>query len=215
MSAFARMLLAVALLAGISPAVHAGPDCTAPPDQRKSTEPMVDWYDNYIRPYRSLPGNAGEARLGKSQVEAFIEEIRPFHRGAVLDPLYFEVFAQLISDGYQGSAGFKGIDAAAAEKIYNAATRQRLDFSLLCINARTVRTPDDAFAITLFGVPIDDCQHIGLRGLVFTEILVNGSTSGQCRPDQPYFRLFALPQAAGTNFITFVCRKSQGGCVRQ
>ncbi len=92
---------------------------------------------------------------------------------------------------------------------------QRLDFSLLCINARTVRAPDDAFAITLFGVPIDDCQHVGLRGLVFTETLVNGSTNGQCRPDQLYFRMFALPLAAGTNDITFVCRKAPGGCARQ
>jgi hypothetical protein len=210
-----RLVLAAALFAGLSAALHAAPDCTRPAEQRKSDEPIVDWYDNYIRPFRTLPAGIADARLAKGQVEAFIGEIKPFHRAAVLDPLYFETFAQLISEGYQRSTGFKGIDADAAAKIYNAATRQQLDFSLLCINARTVRAPDDAFAITLFGVPIDDCQHIGLRGLVFTETLVNGSTSGKCRPDQSYFKMFALPIAAGTNEITFVCQKAPGGCVRQ
>jgi hypothetical protein len=112
-------------------------------------------------------------------------------------------------------AGFNGIDAAAAEKIYKTGIGQKFDFSLLCINARSVRAPDDAFGITLFGVTADDCQHVGLRGLVFTETLVNGSANGQCRPDQTFYKMYIFPLPAGTNDITFVCRKERGGCARQ
>ena len=210
-----RILLATVALAGWNSIVHAGPDCAAAIEQRKSAEPIVDWYDTHIRPFRTLPGDSGAARLGKKEAEAFIEQIKPFHRGAVLDPLFFEVLAQQILARHTGLAGFHGIDAAAAEKIYKIGTGPRFDFSLLCINARSVRTADDAFAITLFGVPADDCQHIGLRGLVFTATLVNGSANGQCRPDQQFFKLFALPLQAGTNQITFVCHKEPGGCERQ
>ncbi len=212
---FLRILLAVVALSSWSFVVQAAPDCAPSAAQAKSAEPIVDWYDNYIRPYRTLRGNAGAARLGKSQVEAFIDEIKPFHRSAVLDPLFFETLAQQVAASYSSLAGFKGIDAAAAEKINKSGSGQRFDFSLLCITARSVRAPDDAFAITLFGVPTDDCQHVGLRGLVFTETLVNGSSSGLCRPDLQFFRMFVLPLAAGTNDVTFVCRKAPGGCARQ
>jgi hypothetical protein len=212
---FLRILLAVVALSGWSSVLQAAPDCTPSTVPAKSAEPLVDWYDTYIRPYRTMPGNSGELRLNKTQVEGFIEEMKPFHRSAVLDPLFFEALAQQISASYARAASFKGINTAAAEKIYKSGTGQALEFSLLCINARTVRAPDDAFGITLFGVPADDCQHVGLRGLVFTDTLVNGRTGGQCRPDQVFYKLFSLPLPAGTNDITFVCRKEAGGCARQ
>ncbi len=210
-----RILLAVIALCGWSSALRAAPDCAPSAAQAKSAEPVVDWYDNYVRPYRTLPGNADATRLGKSQVEAFIEEIRSFHRSAVLDPFFFEALAQRISASYTSLAGFKGIDAAAVEKIYKSGSGQQFDFSLMCITSRSVRAPDDAFAITLFAVPFDDCRHVGLRGLVFTDTLVNGSSSGRCRPDQQFFRMLALPLQAGTNEVTFVCHKAPGGCARQ
>ena len=210
-----RILFATVALAGWTSAVHAGPECAPSAAQAKSAEPVVDWYDNYVRPYRMLAGNVDVARIGKSQVEAFIGEIAPFHRSAVLDPFFFEALAQRISASYTSLAGFKGIDAAAVEKIYKSGSGQQFDFSLMCITARSVRAPDDAFAITLFAVPFDDCRHVGLRGLVFTDTLVNGSSSGQCRPDQQFFRMLAVPLQAGTNEVTFVCRKAPGGCVRQ
>jgi hypothetical protein len=53
---------------------------------------------------------------------------------------------------------------------------------MLCIDTRTITTSDDAFAITLFGMNYEECQRFGLKGLVFTDILVNGSANGQCRP---------------------------------
>jgi hypothetical protein len=85
----------------------------------------------------------------------------------------------------------------------------------MCIDTRTTATPDDTVAVTLFGMSRDDCQHVGLRGLVFTGALVNGSINGECRPDHVYYRRLIIPVNAGTNAITFLCRKDVGGCMRQ
>jgi hypothetical protein len=208
-----RALLVAATFACWHGALHAAPTCAPLSDQRKSAEPIVDWYDNYIRPYRTV--SAGAVRLTKIQVEAFIDEIGPFNRRAVLDPLIFESLAQQIMDSYTRAPDFKGIDTAAAEKIYKSGIGEKLDFSMLCISAKSVRSPDDAFGITLFGVVADDCQHIGLRGLVYTAALVNGSANGPCKPDQVYRKMFVVPVPVGTNEITFICGKDRGGCARQ
>ena len=86
MSSLARALLMVIALACHSPGLHAESDCAGAGNLRKSAEPIVDWYDNHVRPYRSMPGSSGRASLTKSEVEAFIAGIAPFHRQAVLDP---------------------------------------------------------------------------------------------------------------------------------
>jgi hypothetical protein len=192
---------------------QAAPSCVPATEVRKSAEPIIDWYDNYIRPYR-LPGGADAARLTKSEVEAFIEEIEPFHRRALLDQLVFESLVARVMTDYARAPDFKGIDTAAVEKLYNSGSGQKFDFSLLCISSRSLRTPDDAFAITLFGVVADDCQHVGL-GLVFTDTLVNGSANGQCKPDQVYRKMIVVPISAGTNEITYICGKDVGGCTRR
>ena len=210
-----RALLVAATFACWNADLHAAPDCAAATDQRKSAEPIVDWYDNHIRPYRTMPGGAGAAGLTKSQVEEFLGKIGPFNRRAVLDPLIFESLAQQIMDAYARAPDFKGIDTAAAEKIYKSGIGEKLDFSMLCISAKSVRSPDDAFGITLFGVVADDCQHIGLRGLVYTAALVNGSANGPCRPDQVYRTMLVVPLPVGMNEITFICGKDRGGCARQ
>ena len=210
-----RALLVAAIFTCWLGSLHAAPDCTAATDKRKSAEPIVDWYDNYVLPYRTLPGGAGAARLTKPEVEAFIEQIGPFNRRAVLDPLIFESLVQQIMEAYARAPDLKGINTAAAEKIYKPGIGEKIDFSLLCISAKTVRTPDDAFGITLFGVVADDCQHIGLRGLVYTAALVNGSANGTCRPDQVFYKMLIISVPAGTNEITFICAKERGGCARQ
>ena len=197
-----------AFAALVASASHAAPDC-AQTEARKPGDQIVDWYDLYIRPWRTV---SAPATVNKAQVEALTEEMGALHRRAVLDPLYFEPLAQQILARYADASSFRGIDAAAAGKIYKPGAGARLDFSLLCIDAKTVRTPEDSFAITLFGVTADDCQHVGLRGLVFTDTWVNGSVNGQCRPDQVYYRMWVLPVPAGLNSITFICRKEQGGC---
>jgi hypothetical protein len=197
--------------------LHAAQECAPMPasEQRKGAEPIVDWYDNYIRPYRGTSGDAAAARLTKSQVEAYIEASGSFLRRAVLDSFIFETLVQQIADSYARAGDFKGINTAAVEKIYKSGIGEKLDFSLLCISAKTLRTPDDAFGITLFGIVADDCQHMGLRGLVFSAVLVNGSANGQCRADQQYAKMFIVPVIAGTNEVTFVCGKDRGGCARQ
>lgn len=215
MSSLARALLIGLALACHSPGLHAEPACAGASNLRKSAEPIVDWYENYVRPYRSMPGGSGPASLTKSEVEAFIGEIAPFHRQAVLDPLFFETLVQQLTTRYAREPGFKGLDTATAARIHKSGVGQKLDFSMVCISPKTLRSPDDAFAITLFGVVADDCQHIGLRGLVFTATLVNGSANGQCRPDQQHNKLIFVPLSAGTNEISFVCVKDQGGCARQ
>jgi hypothetical protein len=209
-----RLMVIAALICGGGETL-AAQTCAPATEQRKSAEPLVDWYDNYVRPYRSMPGGADTARLTKSQVEDFIEFSERFNRRAVLDPLIFESFVQQIMDSYARAPDFKGIDTATAEKIYKPGNGEKLDFSLFCISSKSIRTPDDSFAITVFGVVTDDCQHMGLRGLVFTAALVNGSANGQCRPDQKYAKMLIVPVHAGTNEITFVCGKDFGGCARQ
>ena len=215
LSSLARALLIGLAFACHSPGLHAETDCAGASNLRKSAEPIVDWYDNYVRPYRSVPGNSGLASLTKSEVEAFIGEIAPFHRQAVLDPLFFEALVQQLAASYAKKPGFKGLDTATAAKIHKSGIGQKLDFSLICISPKSMRAPDDTFAITLFGVVADDCQHIGLRGLVFSGTLVNGSANGQCRPDQQHNKLIFVPLFAGTNEISFVCVKDEGGCARQ
>jgi hypothetical protein len=209
-----RALLVASALTFWQCAVHAA-GCVPATEERKSEEPLVDWYDNYIRPYRPAAAGAGAARINKSQVEAFIDEIGAFNRRAVLDQLMFEPLVELVMAGYARAPDFKGIDTAAVEKLYKSGTAQKLDFSLLCIDARSVHTPNDAFGITLFGVVVDDCQHIGMQGLVFTAALVNGGANGQCKPDQLYRKMYVVPLPAGTNEITYVCGKDQRGCARQ
>jgi hypothetical protein len=54
-----------------------------------------------------------------------------------------------------------------------------------------------------------------LRGLVFTETLVNGATKAECHPDHVYYKSFIVPIAAGTNVVTFVCGKDANGCARR
>lgn len=210
-----RTLIVAAALSSWHGALLAAPDCPAPVEARKGADPIVDWYDAYIRPYRKIARDPATPRLTKFQVEAFIQEIAPFHRRAVLDQLIFETLVEQVMTSYARASDFKDIDTAAVEKIYNSGIGQKLDFSLMCITSRSVRAPDDAFAITLFGVVADDCQHIGLRGLVFTAALINGSPNGLCRPDQAYSRMIFIPLPAGTNEITFVCAKDRGGCARQ
>jgi hypothetical protein len=210
-----RSLLVVVILVCGFGEVQAAPECAPATEQRKSAEPLVDWYDNYVRPYRSMPGGAEPARLTKSQVEDFIEQSERFNRRAVLDPFIFESLVQQIADGYARKPDFKGIDTATVEKLYKSGAGEKLDFSLFCISAKSLHARDDAFAITVFGVVIDDCQHMGLRGLVFTAVQVNGSANGQCRPDQNYAKMLIVPVHAGTNEITFICGKDSGGCARQ
>lgn len=207
---FSRAMLLAAVMTVWNCASHAAPDC-ARNDTRRAGDQIVDWYDVHVRPFQTLPAPASP---GKQQVEEMVEEMASFHRRAVLDPLFFEALAQQVLARYADSSGFRGIDASAAEKIYKSGAATRLDFSLLCIDAKSVRSPDDAFAITLFGVTTDDCRRAGMRGLVFTDTWVNGSANGQCRPDHTYYRMWVVPVAAGTNSITFVCRKDQGGCAR-
>ena len=212
-----RALLAASVFACCHGILHAAPDCTPIPaaDHKKSAEPIVDWYDNHIRPYRYLPGAAAAAPLTKEQVEVFIDQLGEFNRRAVLDQLAFESLIDQILTGYARVPDFKGINTAAVEKLNKAGIGQKFDFSLMCIAPRTLRTPDDAFGITLFGVVVDDCQHVGLRGLVFTATLVNGGANGQCRPDLRFAKMYIVPLAAGTNVITYICGKESGGCARQ
>ena len=195
-------------------ALYAAPACNGPVGNSKSAEPIVDWYDNYIRPYRHLPPEQAAQRLSKAQVEAFIETLGEFNRSVSLDQLALESLVAQVTATYARAPSFKGIDTAAAEKLYKSDSGQKLDFSLLCISPRSLRTPDDAFAVTLFGVIADDCQHIGLRGLVFTSALVNGSANGQCKADQRFAKMYVWPLPAGTNEVTFLCGKDTGGCAR-
>ncbi len=209
-----QVLLLAATIGFTHGAAAAAPVCASPIGQSKSVEPIVDWYDNYIRPNRHLPADRAAQRLSKPQVEAFIEVLGTFNRRASLDQMELEGLISQVIRSYARAADFKGINTAAVEKIYKADSGQRLDFSLFCISPRTLHTADDAFGVTLYGVVADDCQHIGIRGLVFTSALVNGSASAQCKPDLFFTKMYIWPLPAGTNEVSFICGKDTGGCAR-
>jgi hypothetical protein len=210
-----RVFLIAVVLMGWHGATQAAPGCAGATEVVKSGgEPIVDWYDTYIRPYRYLPADKAAQRLTKPQVEAFTETLGAFNRRAALDQMELEGLVSQITRSYARAPDFKGIDTAAVEKIYKSDSGQKLDFSLFCVSPKSLRTPDDAFSVTLFGVIADDCQHIGIRGLVFTAALVNGSPNGQCKPDQYFTKMYIWPLPAGTNEVTFICARDTGGCMR-
>ena len=180
----------------------------------KSDEPIVDWYDNFIRPYRYLPPAEANRKPTRTEVEDFIDVLGSFNRGMSLDQFALEPLVRQILESYARAPNFSGIDNATVEKLYRTDGGQKIDFSLFCISPRTLRTPNDAFSVTLFGVIVDDCQHVGMRGLVFSSALINGSPNGQCRPDLFFRKKVLWPILAGTNEITFLCGKDIGGCAR-
>ena len=153
--------------------------------------------------------------LTADQAGELIAKQDAFNRRSARDPLFFEPLAQQIAQHYARAPDFKGLDTQTARKIYRPAAGPELDFSMLCVDTRKVAGPDDAFAITLFGMLDEECQRIGLRGLVFTDTLVNGAGHGECRPDHVFYRMLVIPINAGTNTVTFICRKDINGCSRQ
>jgi hypothetical protein len=205
------ILLLVILILGNSPLL-AAPECPASITPPKAPDQIVDWYDKYIGPSRALTGLPEIPRPTRSVVEALIEKTAAFHRRGVSDPLFFESLVQQIAASYANDGDFKGLTSAAAQKIYRAGSGSDLDFSALCIDTRRSRFPEDTFAITLFGVNFDNCQHVTGRGLIFTSTMINGSANGECRPDHNFFRMLIVPVFAGTNTVTFVCSKDVGGC---
>ena len=208
-------LMLTATVLCTSSALFAAPDCIGPATPaRKTGDQITDWFESFVKPFRAATADATAPKLTRAQVEAYIEDVAPFHRRAVLDSVFFESLVERVLASYKSSTSFRGIDGPGVEKIYKGSTGPRVDFSMVCVSPRTVKTTDDAFGFTLFGVTIDDCQHIGLRGLVFSDTLVNGSSSGTCRPDHIYYRAVFIPVPAGTNDITFVCRRDQIGCAR-
>lgn len=146
------------------------------------------------------------------QIEAMIEKLETLHRRSSRDSPFFEALAQQIAVSYARASDFKGLDTLVAGKIYKPGPD--LDFSTVCIDTKTTRSPDDTFAVTLFGMTSYDCEHIGLRGLVFTDTLINGAVNGGCRPDHVYYKRLIFPVNAGTNTVIFLCRKDSNGCLR-
>jgi len=175
---------------------------------------MAEWYEKYVNPFKAVAGKTDGPRLTNDQIEALKEGMDAFHHSIVGDPLFFEALVRQIAVNHARSPNFKGLDSVAAEKIYKPGSGPNLDFSAMCIDTRSTQFPDDSFAITLFGVNNSNCQHAGLRGLVFTESLINGGTNGACRPDYVAYKNLIFPVALGANAITFLCVKAINGCSR-
>lgn len=211
-----RAVFLAALLALGNSVVLAAPACPIPAYAPRTTSQITDWYEKYISPSRAIGGLPAGPRPAKAQVEALVENLDAIHLRSISDPLMFEPLVQQIAAHYANDGDFKGLNSASAEKIYKSESGPKLDFSALCIDVRRGRFPDDTFAISLFGVNNYNCQRAtGLRGLVFTDTLVNGATKAECRPDDTYFRSLIVPVTAGTNVITFVCSKEASGCARR
>jgi len=194
---------------------HAAPACPVPAYAPRATGQLKDWYEKYIKPFRINAGIEEGSAPTPEQIEALVENQGAYNRLSSRDPLYFEPFTQQIAQHYAKAPDFRGLDLAAVKKIYRPGSGPELDYSMLCIDTKTIGAPDDAFAITLFGMIEDECVRFGLRGLVFTDTLVNGAANGQCRPDHVYYKMLFFPINVGTNTVTFVCRKDSNGCFRQ
>lgn len=208
-----RTSLALALLFAAHIPAPAVAGCPAPVYTQKSPDEITDWYERYISPFRAYAGMADNPRLTKEQIEARAGTMEEVNHRILADSLQFEALVQQIAAHYARSPDFKGLDSKVAGKIYRPGAR--LDFAALCIDTRSLSSPDDTFAITLFGVTNRDCQHTGLRGLVFTNTLINGAVEGQCRPDDVYYRSLIIPVTVGTNTVTFLCSKESYGCYRR
>lgn len=212
--AISRAVLATVLGLGNSPLL-AAPNCPTPAYKARTTDQITSWFEIYLRPFRELAGIPDGPSMTMNQIEPLLEKMEIYHRNGTRDSTFFEALVQQISADYARSPGFKGFDTLAAKKMHKTGSGPDIDYSLMCIDARTTRFPDDTFAITLFGVSMDNCQHVGLRGLVFTDILVNGSMNGECHPDHVYYKQLIFSVNAGTNTVTFLCRKDKYGCIRQ
>ena len=194
--------------------MNATAECPVPVYAPQAAEQITDWYAKYVAPLRALTGIPESTPPGKEMIEALVDRMTGFHRRGVSDPLFFEPLVQKIAASYARAGDFKGLTSAVAEKLYRSGAGTDLDFSALCIDTRRDRFPDDTFAITLFGVNYDNCQHVFTHGLVFTGALVNGNANGECRPDYAFYRMIFIPVSAGTNSVTFICIKDAGGCLR-
>jgi hypothetical protein len=210
-----RAIFLMALLPLGNSLVFAASDCPVPAYAQRSNDQITDWYDKYIRPARTFAGLPDSPRPTEEQIEALVEKLEAFHHRSIGDPLFFEPLVQQISLQFEAMPSFKGFSSTAAEKLYKSGSGATLDFSALCIDTRSMSFADDTFAISLLGVNNDDCRHASLRGLVFTESLINGSANGQCHPDHIYYKNLIFPIAAGTNVVTFICRKDASGCLRR
>jgi hypothetical protein len=192
----------------------AAPNCPVPAYTAKSSVQMVEWYEKFVNPFKAVAGKTDGPPLTNDQIESLKDGMDEFHNRVVGDPLFLEALVRQIAVNHARSANFKGLDSVAAERIYRPGSGPNLDFSAMCIDTRSTQFPDDSFAITLFGVNISNCQHVGLRGLVFTDSLVNGGTGGGCRPDYIAYKNLIIPVNLGTNAITFLCVKATNGCSR-
>lgn len=211
-----RAVFLAALLALGNSVLLAAPACPVPEYAPRATSQITDWYDKYIGPSRAIGGFPASPRPTRVQVEALVKTLDAIHLRTITDPLLFEALVQQIAEHYAKDGDFRGLNSASAEKIYKSETGAKLDFSALCIDVRRGKFPEDTFAISLFGVKNYNCQRAsGLKGLIFSDTLVNGAAKAECRPDDTYFRSLIIPVTVGTNVITFVCSKDAGGCARR
>jgi len=168
-----------------------------------------------VKPFMVMAGLPESHTLTPEAIEGLIRRQNAYNQVSLRDPLYFEPLVRSMTRHYAKASDFNGLDLETAAKVHRAESGEALDFSLLCIDTRTTAARDDAFAVTVFGVNEAECNRIGLRGLVFTDILVNGVASGRCRSDHVYYRMLVLKIEAGINTVTLVCRKESNACVRQ
>jgi hypothetical protein len=208
-----RVILVLALLFVAHVPALAAEGCPVPVHTSKAPEQITDWYEKYISPFRTYAGMADNPRPTKEQIEARVDTMEEINHRTLADSLQFEALVKQITAHYERSTDFKGLDSKAAEKIYRPGSP--LDFAALCIDTRSLNSPDDTFGITLFGVTEADCGHTGLRGMVFTNTLINGAADGRCRPDVVYYKRWIIPVTAGTNTVTFLCSKDVRGCDRR
>jgi hypothetical protein len=210
-----RAMIFLILLTCANNIALAAAECPAAITLPKPPENVVDWYDKFVAPWKIVAGAADATRPTRSVVEAYVERTADFHRRSIGEPLFFESLVRQIAASYVNEGDFMGLNSLSAQKIYRASTASDLDFSIMCIDTRRSRFPEDTFGITLFGVNLDNCQHAAVRGIVFSTTLINGAPNGACRADYDFYRMIVVPVRAGTNTITFVCRKDAGGCAVQ
>ena len=208
-----RALLACAALAAALITSPAMAGCPIPGYTGKGNDKITDWYGKYIAPLRAYAGTAESPPPTKEQVEARVEALEDINGRMLGDSLQFEPFVQQIIAHYARADDFKGLDTKTAQKIYRPGPA--LDFTALCIETLSGRSRDDSFAITFYGVTVGLCDRSSLRGLVFSEALINGAVEGRCRPNDFYTKRYFVPLDAGTNTVTFVCHKDAHGCARQ
>jgi hypothetical protein len=90
----------------------------------RATGQIKDWYDTYLKPFRSAAGVQEPPALTFDQIGALIETQDAYNRRGSRDPLFFEPLVQQVAQHYARAPDFRGLDMQTVQKNLSARLRR-------------------------------------------------------------------------------------------